>query len=783
MRGGWPAWLLGLLLCPLRARGEALPQVTIVATVDDSLRAINGTVTVEGNTSFDLPLMRLPVPTDDVLVRRTFPGRIQHSEASLSPGEGNTSAFRVSIGDRYGAAGHVPRRGLFLNGLWHPQPIRDGAPQVVQWDVTLYLPPDSVGVLNGQVGETELHWQGEAERLALAVVPGGRQTTIGGEHNQLVLVERGPARPRRAARLAEAVEGASQATDPHNLVVVDTPSRRRLVRTAPQTLFLSDRAFRVTGGLWRFHLSGVQYGILNASLPITDPWLREIAASAYADDIRPELDLQAMLGWAAWIPEIDALLYDGRLPYYSDVFEEVWPGDPVADDLHELYRPTTSGRAVCARLNLIYGDGACRRLADALVAGQELPAAIETAGLVDAPIAVWRDQPQPQHLELSVVSGMATVTRSPATRVASGRPPTDNPLHAEPIVVRIDDTDVVWNAPAGPGVFQIPLPEGTEDLALDPDGITLQDTRSDDRWPARITPIAAFFPSEIALTNRRISAAASLYFRRQYSTRWLVGGDIGTDPINLIDTSVGAIYSFGPLLDRRSRPFDVWFGGGPAVLDPRFRPVEGTGVALGVYAGAAWDTTVDPIFPRHGHRLRVYGTLGALPGESSWTSLGASAGAVQGFGGRFAIAGQARADIATGDILHRLLPLGGGSALQAIPPQAVVGEHRYLAKSELRWQAVRFASVPGPAVWLSDVQLSAGAESGWLTADGLSCPSGTDCAWSGIGWTAGVLLTGDVFGVRPTTLGATASAPLFVSDPILQTTAFPQIYVRLGQTF
>ena len=64
------------------------------------------------------------------------------------------------------------------------------------------------------------------------------------------------------------------------LVVVDTPARRRLVRTGPQVLYLSDRAFRVSAGLWKFHRERVQRGILEAGLPISDPWERQLAGNA-----------------------------------------------------------------------------------------------------------------------------------------------------------------------------------------------------------------------------------------------------------------------------------------------------------------------------------------------------------------------------------------------------------------------------------------------------------------------------------------------------------------------
>jgi hypothetical protein len=120
--------------------------------------------------------------------------------------------------------------------------------------------------------------------------------------------------------------------------------------------------------------------------------------------------------------------------------------------------------------------------------------------------------------------------------------------------------------------------------------------------------------------------------------------------------------------------------------------------------------------------------------------------------------------------------------MQAVTPQAVVGQQRVLLKTEVRWQAIRFASVPGPLVWLSDVQLSGGLEAGALNADGPVCPEPDgQCRWRATGWTAGLLFTGDLAGVRPTQLGATVARPLTWSHDALAPGPFPQLYFRLTQ--
>ena len=776
------AWIVVLQPAP----SAADTVLVIDAVVDDNLQTVHGRLEMRGDRLHLVdPLGDLPVPGDDMLARRTFPGAPQAGIAHHGAFVDGATSFTTVLPERYGASGTVRGRGLFANGLWHPQPVEDGAPAVVEWRVHIELPEGTVGVLNGTVGKGELTWSGRADRLSLAVIPNARVSRLALDVGEVMLVERGPQRPRRTERLREAVLGAWQGPGAPRLVVVDTPSRRRLTRTGPRTLYLSDRAFRVTGGLWRFHLPAVQQAVLEAGLPLEDPYERELAAAALAKVVDPGLDIQQMLGWWSWIPEVDALLYDGRLPFYSDVFTEVWPGDPIPDDLAEVLERTTPGQAVCARLDTRHGARTCEKLAWKLLQTGDLDEAATDLGIDPAQLHAWRAEPAPQALQLTVdaSTGMATIIREVATEAESGRAAASASLTSEPVPFRIDDETRTWEAPAGPGQLRVPLPEGAERIALDPDHTLLQDTRSDDRWPTRWVPVAAFFPTELSITNRRISAYASVALREQYSTRWVFVGDVGTDPVNLVESSLGAVYAFGPLQDRRSRPHRIWFGAGPALLDPSFRPVEGSGLALGGYAGFTRDTIVDGIFPTSGHTVRAWGSGGVVPGGAAWWGAGTSAGGVTGLGGRIALSGRLSADMAAGDVLHRLISLGGGSALQGVTPQAVVGEQRLLAKSEVRWQVVRFASVPGPLVWLSHIQLNAGLEAGRLTADGASCSLDGGCAWSATGWTGGVLFTGDVLGVRPTHLGATLAGPLTWSDPVLAPGGFPQLYVRLTQAF
>lgn len=764
-----------LCLAPA-ARGA---RVLIDATVRPDLQSIVGEIRVEDaeGLRFEDILSRLPAPADDVLSRRTFPGTPEAGWVEWSDGGDGVLHFRALLPRRYGASGYVPGHGLFMNGLWHPQPMRGADPVSVEWDVRLTLPPDTTGVLNGEVARDQVTWTGEADRLALAVVPAARVEALDVPGGRAVLVDHGPPRPPRDLKLGLLIGETWPGPEGPDVVIVEAPMHRRLVRTGPGVLFLSDRALRLTRGLWQFHVTAVQRGVLEAALPVADRWSRRIAAAAFSD--AGGKDLRRSLGWVSWVPQVDSLLYDGRLPYYGDVFGEVWPGDAVRDDLAELVADRTPPLAVVRRIEARYGRGTATKLAWALVDGAPLPFAAARVGIPPEVLDAWRPRPEAQDLAVAIEPGPDGQTRVRVTRTAPSE------VAAEPIVIAIDGEERVWEAPAGDGTWEELRGTRPAKVRVDPKGSVNQGDRANDRWPLRLATTAAFFPYELNAFGGGFSAAAQLTFRRQFSSRWRTDVGLETSPEDIVSARLGAVRYLGPLQDRRSRPFRIWFGAGPSLLDPDFRPVDGSPLALGGYVGAAWETRVDFDFPRHGHRVAGVFSGGFVPGGDRWGLLSFTGIKIVPLGGRLALAARFRGGLAEGGVEHRLLRLGGSSDVQGIRPDAAVGDLKATGGLELRWQAVRYANLPLPLVWLSDVQLSSGLEAGALDADGDACgDGGGNCAWQAVGWTSGVAFTGDVFGARPTMLGTWLAGPLYVSDPGLVEGARPvQIYVRLTQAF
>lgn len=759
-------------------------SVRLEATVQEDLQVVVGTVELvegEGLRLVDT-LSQLPVPQDDQALRRTFPGPREEGWVHIETPEGPRSAFHTVLPRRSGAAGMVPGRGLFASGHWHPLPLRGGEAEVVHWEVRLHLPEGTTGVLNGVVAEGLLEWSGEADRLALAVIPGARVETLELPVGELVVVDRGPPRGRRAARLQALLRDSWPGPGAPELVVVETPSRRRLARAAPGVLFLSDRALRVSGGLWRYHVPAVREGLIEATLPVEgalrDPWVRGFVASAVSDELSAQdPDLRELLGWVSWIPQVDSLLYDGRLPFYADTFAETWPGDRVQDDLREVLRGETPPRAVARWVDLRFGAGTSRRVAERLLQGEELDISLAVAGVPPSAVRGWR-QPQVALDHVLAVSRVDEGWEVRVHRELEGQPVEDTPGAALPVPVELQLGEERRSWFGDEPEFVEVFGDRPRLVQVDPDHHLPPQPRANDRWPLRWTVVTALFPTELTLRTGRVSAFAAASFRRQYDTRWRFDTSLETSPRDLVQAEVGAVHYMGPLLDRRTRPLRAWAGVNASLLDPAFRPTELGTTALGTYLGLAWETRVDPDFPRRGHRLSLGTSGGIVPGsEERWGSLGVGAIGLVPLGGRATWASRASGGVATGDVEHRLLGLGGGGAVQGLPYNAALGNGRLVGGTELRVEAMRHASVPLPLLWWADTQLTLGLEAGQL--------------WTGrpeeisraVGWVAGVGFVGDVLGARPTLLHLTFARPVWWEPEPLVTGGFPEVYLRWDHPF
>lgn len=776
--------LVMLLLGCLPALADEGTRVRLQARVHEDLRSITGEVELfnpQGTSLHDL-LSSLPIPTDDLQLRRTFPGPVEQGRLSLltqePTRESERALFVTVLPERVDASGFVAGRGLFANGLWHPQPMNDRELVLVDWQVEVQVPVGSVGVLNGVVVEAEaedrsLRWEGRAERLALAIVPQGRVQTHAVAGGNLRIVEAGPRRPRRDAELVRLLEQSWPGPTPPDLTVVECPSWRRLSRTGPGTLFLSDLAFRISRGLWAYHHSAVRRGLLRAGLPLVDPGLRELVADTLAERVAEGPNARKTLGWLSWIPQIDDLLYDGSLPFYSEVFDEQWPGDPVLDDLAELTDRKAPGRVVQHRLDHRLGEGTAWALSQRLLSGADPGVALGEIGLNAQGFEELRLLAGPTDLRVDLErEGEGFVARV-ERRAEHGAP-------AEAIVLRVDDHEQAWLAGPGSDELRLPLAERPKEIEIDPHGDVDQSPLFD-RWPRRWTVVASAFPAELNLSDGRITAFADLTFRRQYDTRWLYDLGLATDARDLVRAQAGIYHFRGPLQDRRSRPLRLWALAGPALLDPGYRPTKDGRVALGGGLGFAWETRVDQDLPMRGYRLTASVDGGLVPGSSArWGGLRGGLTGLLPLSGRLALAGRASGGVVVGEVEHRLISLGGSGGVRGLPTSDLLGHQAVIASVEGRWNALRYTSIPLPLAWLSQLQLTAGLDGGVLRANPGTATAGTTLA---TGWALGLGGKADLFGARPTYAALTVAGLLRSEPPIELERGLPQIALRLDRNF
>ncbi len=750
-------------------------HIELRADVAPDLRVIRGTIRFDEAVTLVDPLAALPEPPDDRTLFRTFPGAPDPGSMTWRPvaGAPGTWRFEARLPVRYGDLGVLPGDGAWANGGWYPQPVGpQGEARVATWDVDVTLPDGVVGVMNGVVGDRRLAWTGDADRAALALIVGGRITTLPARGGTVRFVERRRpfgGRERGVARLlAQAVEDAWPLPTPPDLTIVEDLDLLRLARAAPDMVFLSDRTFRLSPGFLRpYHVGAVRREVAAAALqghggasPFADGWMRDFGAAALTNELKSP-SVRKLLGWFSWNPVIDALLYDGTLPYFADVFDEPFGGPP---GLLDVLGGRIPGRAAAVQLDDLSGKGTAAALSRAVLAGAPLADAAAALSVPPALVAAWR-HPYAEGQDYVVhVDGAGA-------RVERVAPPDAPP---EVVVVKVDGERLApWIAGPGPDERALPGTTRASAVQVDPDGHVRQADLVNDRWPVKWTMVVNGGLYNLNPSQQSFDLAADLYFRRRNDSRNLLVLSVDHDAQDLATVTAGWLRWLGPLVDRRTRTHRLSFFAGPSLLDPAFRPTDRGAVAIGAAAGYAWDTRTDPYFALSGHRLSLSVGGGLVPqSEDRWASASALAVGLVSPHPRHVFAFKAKAGIATGDVEHRLLPLGGGGDVRAIPEAAIVGNQRIDATIEYRWAPLRNASIPIALAWVSEVHLSPAIDAG--------------VAWRGdtrataVGGALGVHTLLDILGAKGSLVGVTFAAPLWTDG--VETDGL-QVYIDFSHAF
>ncbi|MES2644875.1 MAG: hypothetical protein V4850_35640 [Myxococcota bacterium] len=725
------------------------------------------------------PLALIPAPADDRALVRTFPNRPSIGAVTWSPAPGKEGRvqFVAHLPTRYGDLGVLPGRGLWANGGWHPLVVDEaGHPVTAQWRVEVVLPAAVVGVLNGRIGTSLLRWRGYADRAALAVIPNGRVSTVEAGGGRIHFVDTGPREKRLQGRVASlANDGGWPLRSAPELTVVEDLDLLHLATAGPGMVYLSERAFRVAPGLVPFHGAAVRRVMVEASVPRGVGWERSFIGGALTRGLPPP-DMRKKLGLLAWNPIVDALLYDGTLPYYDAIFDEPFDRNP---GLFDTAHPRFPAPAAARQLDDLLGKGSAVALSKALLEGLSLEKACATLGVPEALVAAWgAPYPEAQNYAVTVHDGVVTVERTAEA---------DAP--AEVVIVTIDRAPAPpWLAGPGPATHTIDTrtvdasggdTKAPKNVRVDAEGHVRQRELSDDRWPTRWTTTFSGRVANLSPTQNAFDLQLDLAFRRQNDTRNLLLLSGAHHKQDIIGGSVGYAYFFGPLLDRRGRAHRLGLAVGGALLDPDFEATDRGRIALDTTLGYAWDTRTGDI-PLAGHKYSATVGLGIVPGGGdTWAS--ATAGVIQlvPIDPRQVLALRLGGGWASGAVGHRLLPLGGGDAVHGVPVDAVLANERVVVNLQYRGALFRNASIKLPGIWLTELQISPGIEAGAAWRGALT-PEADVSRFGAVSATLGLHTVTDAFGVRPVFAGMTVALPLWTYG--FESRAL-QFYVDFAQSF
>lgn len=787
-------WLLVALLLCWTGLANAAPHITIEARIDPDLRVVRGTLTPHdlGDVDWIDPLRDLPVPEHELDRVRTFPGRPNQGRVRWSNDTQGRLAFVAELPRRRGDVGQAPR-GLFANGAWYPQPLRDGELPIVAWDVTVVLPPEAVGALGDQAGRVSLHWRGEAERASLAAYPRGHITELQGPTWRVTAVTRFPLRAQLRNSVEQLLDLAATPGLRDGGVLVEAPLPRRLFRPGAGLLYVGDRAWRVTPVFrWLHHREGIR-AMLTAWHDHPDPVVRGIAGALRVERVFRRGRAQQVRRTPSFLrnlrPVADAVLYSREMPYQSEIFDRVFTSDPIRDDLAERFLPTVPPAVIAAQLRDSLGHAAADDLAFRLARGQAVDVALAEVGLDPAWLSARRVPYQEQDYVLDVGDTSARVVR-----VA----PEDQP--PESVVLAVDH-DHKRKTPAqrirldfgpGDGEQEVTLPEGHGRTRLDPDGHVAQVNTVDVR-PAPLRWLISGAISGVNFSELFLSAYGAVAIRRADDTRNLVFVRMDTNQRVNLGAEVAYTRYFGPRTRLTRRLHGVTIGVDGAWLSDRFADNEGADVALGGRLSYTLDSRSSALFPREGARFTVGLAGGGIPQDGRTYMRGqATVVGVTPLHPRVVLASRVNAGIAATEIPQERLNFGGALGVRGIADREIQTNVQGVASFELRFVPVQRLGLPLAALtWIEDLQVTVGVDAGIgveqpLDAEGAAIADADLTRVGAVGATVGLGAIVNNFGVAPGAINLTLGLPAlrFGFDPPANRSGLPfELYLSWGVTF
>jgi hypothetical protein len=334
------------------------------------------------------------------------------------------------------------------------------------------------------------------------------------------------------------------------------------------------------------------------------------------------------------------------------------------------------------------------------------------------------------------------------------------------------------------------LPYDGEGFSFDPRGVIRQASRAGERQPAGLDLTVAAWLATVDFEAAAVEAGVVSTLRRPWNTRSQASVSVSTTPTAPIVLRLAHAWKRGRLLDGLTRVHRFVLSGAASLVDPDTALVTGAGVVLDAGLSWAFDDRELRTWPHDGARVSLGPVASIAPGSADRAvAMHASASSALPFGPRVQLAGHWSGSAAAATLPHRRLSFGGLGNLASFPDLplcpldlgggcAPPGSLRTTGALELRWAAIRGASVPAPLAWGDELQLLGGAEAGAMaTEEGTALAAG---AVAGAGFVA------DVFGLDPNFLGVTVAVPVAVSGatgPVKTGIDKPRVWLRWSQRF
>ena len=381
-----------------------------------------------GNNSIEY----LPMPNGGTPKDAKNVVALVHLDTPMEPDETGTleMSFHVKIPQRRGRFGHW-RGVVSLAGGWFPRPMTDLTgrdtglpPEAIEAHVNIQVPAGRGAVIHDRVHppcstkqlieerdirtdiltlvvmdrmdvtERDFEW-GKGVYVSSKIKPHRAQwkDTRGDEKG----TPRGiPAMGKidyadRGLKVLESTAGAMRrlapgCSMPNRLLMVEIPAWDRLAQTSGGPVLVSDRTWRLVPieRALSFHdiaLSRVLGAALAASTvnESDSPMRRYVTAQLvggllgdiYADDVHGGMtSVKELVGFAAFIPYVDTLLYAPQVPFRESYSLSAEEPDPLRDRPWKFMNRLPDGRRVLAKLEDLGGKEATTKLVAGYLAGE-----------------------------------------------------------------------------------------------------------------------------------------------------------------------------------------------------------------------------------------------------------------------------------------------------------------------------------------------------------------------------------------------------------------------------